>query len=49
MKEQAETVQDIAAEFGGNSFEWATTPEASSSGGKGAMALASSSQTIGTG
>jgi D-lactate dehydrogenase (cytochrome) len=27
VKEQAETVQDIAAEFGGQSFEWATTPE----------------------
>ena len=27
VKEQAETVQDIAAEFGGNAFEWASTPE----------------------
>jgi D-lactate dehydrogenase (cytochrome) len=27
VKEQAETVQDIATEFGGQSFEWATTPE----------------------
>ncbi|QCB47562.1 FAD-linked oxidase C-terminal domain-containing protein [Hydrogenophaga sp. PAMC20947] len=27
VKEQAETVQEIAAEFGGESFEWATTPE----------------------
>ena len=27
VKEQAETVQDIAAEFEGQSFEWATTPE----------------------
>ncbi len=27
VKEQAETVQDIAAEYGGQSFEWATTPE----------------------
>ena len=27
VKEQAETVQDIAGEFGGNAFEWATTPE----------------------
>ncbi|MES3001657.1 MAG: FAD-linked oxidase C-terminal domain-containing protein [Pseudomonadota bacterium] len=27
VKEQAETVQEIASEFGGNSFEWATTPE----------------------
>jgi D-lactate dehydrogenase (cytochrome) len=27
VKEQAETVQDIATEFGGNAFEWATTPE----------------------
>jgi D-lactate dehydrogenase (cytochrome) len=27
VKEQAETVQEIAAEFGGNAFEWATTPE----------------------
>ncbi len=27
VKEQAETVQDIASEFGGESFEWATTPE----------------------
>ena len=28
VKEQAETVQEIAAEFGGQAFEWATTPEA---------------------
>jgi D-lactate dehydrogenase (cytochrome) len=28
VKEQAETVQAIAAEFGGGGFEWATTPEA---------------------
>ena len=28
VKEQAEAVQEIAAEFGGNAFEWATTPEA---------------------
>jgi len=28
VKEQAETVQEIAAEFGGEAFEWATTPEA---------------------
>ena len=28
VKEQAETVQEIAGEFGGNAFEWATTPEA---------------------
>ncbi|MEK8031046.1 FAD-linked oxidase C-terminal domain-containing protein [Ideonella sp. DXS29W] len=28
VKEQAETVQDIAAEFGGLAFEWASTPEA---------------------
>ncbi len=28
VKEQAETVQEIAAELGGNAFEWATTPEA---------------------
>ncbi|MGA0571932.1 FAD-binding oxidoreductase [Variovorax sp. VNK109] len=27
VKEQAETVQEIAAEFGGNAFEWASTPE----------------------
>ncbi len=27
VKEQAETVQEIAAEHGGVSFEWATTPE----------------------
>jgi D-lactate dehydrogenase (cytochrome) len=27
VKEQAELVQEIASEFGGNSFEWATTPE----------------------
>jgi D-lactate dehydrogenase (cytochrome) len=27
VKEQAETVQEIAAEFGGNAFEWAATPE----------------------
>ena len=27
VKEQAELVQDIAAEHGGESFEWATTPE----------------------
>lgn len=27
VREQAETVQEIAAEFGGQSFEWATTPE----------------------
>jgi len=27
VKEQAEMVQDIASEFGGNAFEWATTPE----------------------
>ncbi|TFZ06741.1 FAD-binding protein [Ramlibacter henchirensis] len=27
VKEQAETVQEIANEFGGNAFEWATTPE----------------------
>ena len=27
VKEQAETVQDIASEFGGNAFEWASTPE----------------------
>ncbi|QKV54797.1 FAD-binding oxidoreductase [Comamonas antarctica] len=27
VKEQAETVQDIASEFGGQSFEWASTPE----------------------
>ncbi|WP_332814309.1 FAD-binding oxidoreductase [Ramlibacter sp.] len=27
VKEQAETVQEIAGEHGGNAFEWATTPE----------------------
>ncbi len=27
VKEQAQTVQDIAREHGGNDFEWATTPE----------------------
>jgi len=27
VKEQAETVQEIATEYGGLSFEWATTPE----------------------
>ncbi|SFD73812.1 FAD-binding oxidoreductase [Paracidovorax konjaci] len=27
VKEQAETVQGIAGEWGGNAFEWATTPE----------------------
>ncbi len=27
VKEQAEQVQEIAAEHGGNAFEWATTPE----------------------
>ena len=27
VKEQAETVQEIAGEFAGNAFEWATTPE----------------------
>lgn len=27
VKEQAEAVQDIASEFGGTAFEWATTPE----------------------
>ena len=27
VKEQAETVQEIASEFGGNAFEWAVTPE----------------------
>jgi D-lactate dehydrogenase (cytochrome) len=27
VKEQAETVQAIAADYGGQSFEWATTPE----------------------
>ncbi|MDR7097223.1 FAD-binding oxidoreductase [Hydrogenophaga laconesensis] len=27
VKEQAETVQEIAREFGGNAFEWAVTPE----------------------
>jgi D-lactate dehydrogenase (cytochrome) len=27
VKEQAELVQEIALEFGGNAFEWATTPE----------------------
>jgi D-lactate dehydrogenase (cytochrome) len=26
-REQAETVQDIASEFGGQAFEWASTPE----------------------
>jgi D-lactate dehydrogenase (cytochrome) len=26
-REQAETVQEIAADFGGQAFEWATTPE----------------------
>ena len=26
-REQAETVQEIASEFGGNAFQWATTPE----------------------
>lgn len=28
VAEQAATVQDVAAEFGGEAFEWATTPEA---------------------
>ena len=27
VQEQAETVQDLAREFGGNAFEWASTPE----------------------
>jgi D-lactate dehydrogenase (cytochrome) len=27
VKEQAETVQEIATDFEGNAFEWATTPE----------------------
>ncbi len=27
VKEQAESVQEIALEFGGDAFEWATTPE----------------------
>ncbi|MEJ7931522.1 FAD-linked oxidase C-terminal domain-containing protein [Ramlibacter sp. AN1015] len=27
VQEQAQTVQEIASEFGGNAFEWATTPE----------------------
>jgi D-lactate dehydrogenase (cytochrome) len=27
VREQAETVQEIAADFGGQAFEWATTPE----------------------
>jgi D-lactate dehydrogenase (cytochrome) len=27
VKEQAETVQEISSEFGGQAFEWATTPE----------------------
>ncbi len=27
VKEQASTVQDIASEFGGSGFQWATTPE----------------------
>ena len=27
VQEQAETVQDIASEFGGQAFEWASTPE----------------------
>ena len=27
VQEQAETVQDIASEFGGTAFEWASTPE----------------------
>ncbi|WP_213959011.1 FAD-linked oxidase C-terminal domain-containing protein [Variovorax sp. dw_954] len=27
VKEQAETVQEIASEHGGNAFEWASTPE----------------------
>ena len=28
VQEQAETVQEIAAEFGGEAFEWTRTPEA---------------------
>jgi D-lactate dehydrogenase (cytochrome) len=28
VKEQAESVQEIATDFGGQAFEWATTPEA---------------------
>ena len=27
VKEQAETVQELASDFGGNAFEWASTPE----------------------
>ena len=27
VKEQAETVQEVSSEFGGQAFEWATTPE----------------------
>jgi D-lactate dehydrogenase (cytochrome) len=27
VKEQAETVQELASDMGGNAFEWATTPE----------------------
>ncbi len=27
VQEQAETVQEIASDFGGNAFEWAATPE----------------------
>ena len=27
VQEQAQTVQEIASEFGGNAFEWASTPE----------------------
>ena len=27
VKEQAQTVQDVASEFGGEAFEWASTPE----------------------
>ena len=27
VKEQAETVQELASDLGGNAFEWATTPE----------------------
>ncbi|MDP3618974.1 MAG: FAD-linked oxidase C-terminal domain-containing protein [Ramlibacter sp.] len=27
VKEQAETVQEIATDFGGNAFEWSSTPE----------------------
>jgi D-lactate dehydrogenase (cytochrome) len=27
VKEQAETVQEVAREFGGQDFEWASTPE----------------------